>query len=437
MAKAAVSDTTDRGGALGARFWKLWGASTVSGLGDGLVLVAFPLLVTTLTRSPEWVAGIMVAQRLPWLLLSLHAGAVADRMDRRRLLSIVETGRMAVLLVLGLAVATHTLSLALLYGAAAGLGGLETLFAAASHAALPGLVRRDDLPRANGYLQSAQIAGAQFAGPALGGLLFAAAAALPFVFDGVSFLASAALLVMALPRVRAVRPVEGRRTTITADVVAGVSWFARNSLLRLLALVVAVLSFCWAMVTAVTVLYGLEVLHLSGVGYGLFLAVGAAGEVAGGVLAGRVLRRYGTVAVVLGGALAATVAYVTIGLTSAVIVATAATMVETFGIGVANVATMSLRQAVVPSELLGRVGNAFRMCLFGAMPLGALAGGFLAHANLRLPFLVAAAMQAVVLMVCGPALARRIRSAEAELAAADEDVIDLTAAEEPVLELVG
>src|SRR5204863_6156771 len=129
---------------------------------------------------------------------------------------------------------------------------------------------------------------------------------LPFVIDGVSFLASAALLLMALPATRVVKSAKAPATTVTADVVTGVRWFLGNRLLRLLALFVAALSFCWAMVTAVTVLYGLEVLHLSGVGYGIFLAVGAAGQVAGGIVAARMLRRFGTVAVVLGGALAAT-----------------------------------------------------------------------------------------------------------------------------------
>jgi MFS family permease len=396
-----------------------------------------------MTRSPHWVAGIMVAQRLPWLLFSLHAGAIADRVDRRRLLGMVETARMAVLLVIGIAVATDSLSLPLLYGAAATLGSLETLFSAASHAALPSLVRRPELAQANGYLQSGQIAGSQFVGPALGGVLFAAAAALPFVVDGVSFLVSAGLLAMALPQVRPVRRL-APSTTVTVDVVAGVRWFVTSPLLRLLALVVGVLSFCWAMVTAVTVLYGLEVLHLSGAGYGLFLAVGAAGEVAGGIVAGRVLRRYGTVAVVLGGALAATIAYVAIGLTSAILVAAAAMMAETFGIGIANVATMALRQSVVPAELLGRVGNAFRMCLFGAMPLGALAGGLLAQSSLRLPFFVAGAVQAALLVGCGPALARRIRAAEAATAQTAEagspvDLVDITIADGDiaVLELAG
>src|SRR2546430_17160474 len=102
VAKAAERDniaTRSFGAApLGDRFWKLWGASTVSGLGDGLVLVAFPLLVTSLTRSPQWVAGIMVAQRPPWLLLSLHAGAVADLIDRRRLTGILATALIAALL---------------------------------------------------------------------------------------------------------------------------------------------------------------------------------------------------------------------------------------------------------------------------------------------------------------------------------------------------
>jgi MFS family permease len=342
--------------------------------------------------------------------------------------------RTTVLLVLGVAVATHSLTLLLLYATAATLGGMEAVFSAASHAALPGLVRPAELPRANGHLQSAQVAASQFIGPALGGLLFAAAAALPFLLDGVSFLASAALLAMALPRVARSQRV-APTTTFNADIVAGVSWFRRSALLRLLALVIGGLSFCWAMVTAVTVLYGLEVLHLSGVGYGIFLALGAAGEVAGGVLAARLLRRFGTAAVVIGGALAATLAYVTIGLTSALVVATIAIVVETFGIGVANVATMSLRQLIVPSELLGRVGSVFRLCVFGTIPAGALAGGFLAHINLRLPFLIAALIQAVILVECGPALVRRINRVPGTMGA-PRVVVDLRDTE-PALELAG
>src|SRR5205807_7997407 len=131
--------------------WRLWGAFTISGDGDGLAFVAFPLLVTTLTRDPRWVVGMVVAQRVPWLVLSLPAGAIADRLDRRRLLGLVELARMAVLVVLGVTVATHALSLPVLYLVAASLGALETLFSAATHAAVPSLVGQEDRGRANGY----------------------------------------------------------------------------------------------------------------------------------------------------------------------------------------------------------------------------------------------------------------------------------------------
>lgn len=436
MARGTKTTADAAAAPLGTRFWRLWGASTLSGLGDGLSLVAFPLLVTSLTRTPQWVAGILVAQRLPWLLLSLHAGALADRLDRRRLLGLVEVMRMAVLLLLGVSVATHTLTLPLLYGAAATMGGLETLFSAASHAALPALVDHDQLPRANGYLQSAQIAGAQVVGPAFGGLLFAAAAALPFIFDGVSFLGSAALLVLALPRMARSREAAAAPTTsLGTDVMEGVRWFLGNPLLRLLATVVGVLAFCWAMVTAVTVLYALEVLHLSGRGYGLFMAAGAIGQVGGGIVASRVQAKVGTAAVIIGGAVAASVAYLAIGTTAAVVVATLATILETSGIGIANVATMSLRQGAVPPELLGRVGNAFRMCIFGAAPLGALAGGFLAHASLQAPFLVAAVIQLVMLALCGPALVARIRASEAAVAVEAVGTVAGAPGPVPVLDL--
>src|SRR3954468_4362838 len=160
---------------LGTSYWQLWAASTISALGDGVALVAFPLLAAGLTRQPALIAGVAMAQRLPWLLLSLPAGALADRVDRRRLMSGIDGFRMAMLFGLAAAAATGHVTLPILYVAAFLLGAVDTAYSGAAHAATPALVGRDGLDRANGYLFSAKDGGENLAGPALCGLLFAVA----------------------------------------------------------------------------------------------------------------------------------------------------------------------------------------------------------------------------------------------------------------------
>src|ERR1700735_5247061 len=125
---------------LGASYWWLLSATGTSGLGNGLVLVAFPLLAVTLTRQPVEIAGVVVAGRLPWLVVSLPAGALADRVDRRRLVVAVEVVRAAVLAALGFVVLTGAITLPLLYLTAFIIGALETAFSAATSASLPALV---------------------------------------------------------------------------------------------------------------------------------------------------------------------------------------------------------------------------------------------------------------------------------------------------------
>ena len=408
---------------LGARYWRLWGAAVVSGAGDGLAAVAFPLLAATVTRDPASVAGLLVAGHLPWLVFGLVAGALADRLDRIRLMAAADVVRAGVLAAMAAAVAGGRASLWLAYLAVFALGSAETLFTAASHAALPGLVPLERLDRANGYLLAAQTVGGELAGPAVGGLLFAAAAAAPFVADGASFAASALLLVglraassAAGPPVPAAAP-----STVRADVVAGLRWFWSSRLLRLLALVVGVLALCQAMAVGVLVLFGLEVLGLSGAAYGALVGLGAVGNVVGGLLADRVKARLGPAGALTGGALVAAVAYLVLAATSSVVLAGAALVAEAFAVACGRVASISLRQTVVPDEYRGRVTNAFLTVIWGVVPVGSLAGGLLARSlGLRAAFLAAFAVQALVALAAAAPLRRRVAEAvDAGASAAD------------------
>ena len=135
---------------LGTDFAKLWTASAVSNLGDGVTLVAGPLLAASLTRDPRLVAGLVVAQRLPWLLFSLVSGALVDRLDRRPVMVTVDAARSVAVGLLGLAVLADAASLPLLYAVFFALGTAETLFDNAAVSILPAVVPRDQLARAAG-----------------------------------------------------------------------------------------------------------------------------------------------------------------------------------------------------------------------------------------------------------------------------------------------
>ena len=132
--------------ALGPTSPKLWTASAVSNLGDGVTLVAGPLLAATLTRDPRLVAGLAVAQRLPWLLFSLVSGALVDRLDRRLLMVRVDAARCAAVGLLGVAVLADAVTLPLLYAVFFALGTAETLFDNASVSILPAVVPETGWP---------------------------------------------------------------------------------------------------------------------------------------------------------------------------------------------------------------------------------------------------------------------------------------------------
>ena len=168
-------------GRLGGRFRLLWAATGASNLGDGVGLVALPLLAASLTRDPLQIAAVAAAQRLPWLLFVLISGVTIDRTDRRQLQQVANVGRALVLAALGGVVWFGWASIPLLLGIALLLGVAETLADTAAVALLPAVVPRDRLEQANGRLYTTQTVANEFIGPPVGGGLFALTAAAPLL----------------------------------------------------------------------------------------------------------------------------------------------------------------------------------------------------------------------------------------------------------------
>jgi MFS family permease len=401
MTQAPARAVASRG-RLGRHYWRMWWADAISSTGDGAVVAALPLLAVTMTRDPRLVSVVTAATYLPWLLLSLPAGAIVDRHDRATLMWRAQAVQAVVVAAVAILIVFRQANIAVLGVAGLLLGSAEVIVSNAAQAVLPALVPPELLPRANGRQEISLTVGESFLGPPVGSLLFAAAAALPFSLDAASFAASSAL-VATLPRSR--KTTGGARPGIRAQIAEGLRWLARHRLLRVVAVLLGVYNFANQMGQAILVLLATQTLHTGTRGYGFLLAATAIGSVAGGVLSPPLTRRLGMLpSLIIGGAVDAVV-FVGIGLAPDPAVAAVMLAGQGFSVTMWNVVTISLRQRIVPAHLLGRVNSVYRMLGWGLMPLGALAGGFVAHAaGLRAPYVVAGILCGVAMLAAVPLL---------------------------------
>ncbi|MGC4768849.1 MFS transporter [Micromonospora sp. DT44] len=385
---------------LGRDFRLLWSAAVASRFGDALRTPALALLAATLTRDPRIIAAVTVAAQVPPLLFGLLGGVYADRWDRRRTMAGIDGVRAAVVAAVAVAVAFDRAGIGLLLVAAFLLAALGTLFDAASFAMLPALVPPAALPRANGRLQAGSAVAGGFLGAPAAGVLFAAAPALPFALDAVTF-AVAAVLVLTLTAPAAVpaKPAT-RRASVWGDVVEGVRWLRAHRTMWRVTLLAAASNLAISGLMAVLVLYALDVLRIPPAGYGLFAASVILGGVAGALASDRLAARLGTVPA-LGAVLATqTVALTGFALARHPVPGAFALAVFAAGTVVWNSLWASYGQREVPSRLLGRVGAAQRMVGLLTAPVGAVLAGLVAAAHGTVPVVGAAAgMFALVTVV--------------------------------------
>ena len=365
---------------LGPRYRKLWTASAVANLGDGVFQVAVALLAVHLTRSPLLISGVAFAARLPWLFLALPAGAWADRWDRRLTMLRMNVVRVVALGGLAAAVAADAASIGLLYAVALVLGCAEVLFDTSAQTMMPAVVEsKDDLSTANGRLFAAETVLNQFVGPPLGGLVVAASMALAIGSSAALYAVATLALALLTGSFRTAR--SGPAMSLRADIAEGLRYLARHRLLRTLALLLGGMNLLSSAQFAIFVLFAVSDdrtfgLGLSEAGVGLLLTSGAIGGLIGSFVAAPVERAIGRarvlalVIVVGGAALAAPAVSPTVPI--AVVSGAAFSIAGVMW----NVITVSLRQRVIPDELLGRVNSGYRLLGWGTIPLGAALGGF-------------------------------------------------------------
>ena len=384
--------TTPRAGSdparLPAAYWRQWTASAISNLGDGINFVAMPLLALALTDDERLLALTTFATFVPWLLLALPVGVVVDRLDRQALMVVANVVRIALFAIVTVGAIDGWLSIWLLVALLVVIGACEVLFDSTAQAFLPMLVEVDQLARANGFLFAAEIVAGSLAGLALGAFLFDASVGLPFASNAVSF-ALAALLIASI---RARRAAGGSPLPELAEdrrLRAGVTWLREEPVLRTLAGMFTITNLGLMFGQGIFVKYATVELGLGSVEYGVLLAITAMGAATGGLVGHRVIERLGLRASVVVPFVVFGPAQVVIGLAPAAWIVGAVGFVLGFAITTWNVATVTVRQRIIPGARFGRVNAVYRWLGAAASAAGVAAGGFVAYAtNLRMPFLV-------------------------------------------------
>jgi MFS family permease len=383
-------------GALRGRFGRYWLSGFLADFGDGIRLTALPLLAAQLTRSPTAVAAVTALQGLPWLLTGAGLGVLVDRSDRRRLMVMVDVTRAVVIAGLAVAVLAHGVGLVLIYLTAFITGVGSALRDTAEVTCVPQLVDSASLEWANAQVIGGQIVGIELAGPAAGGWLFGLAAVLPFVIIA-GTLGIAVLLLLTLPSI--FRPPSQPTDQDTAvslaalrrDLSEGLGWLRGHRDVRDVTIAAGVISAMDAAWFAVLVLYVLQILHEKPGAYGVLLAIGGAGGATIVVIGPRINRRLGTWWSLFLAGLVLAVTQTVLGLTADVIIAAVTLAASSAAWALFDMTAVTMRQRVVPNELLGRVTSLYGTVFWGCEALGALGGGAIAAiAGIRATMLVGA-----------------------------------------------
>ena len=418
---------------LGASYWKLWTATAISNLGDGVSMVAYPWLASAVTRSPLLIAAAGFASRLPWLVFTLHAGVITDRFDRRKLIVGMDFLRGVLTVFVGTVVFLNRsafpslneltkmsdlktnwpiyvtlLVTAFLFGLA------EVLRDNSAQTLMPSVVDTENLEVANGRMWSAESLTNSFIGPPLGSLLIGIAIFLPFYFDAGSFFFAVALIATLKGSFKPVAKVEPKaKINFKAEIKEGFVWLWAHPLLRPMAIILGSMNGLGTMVGAAYILFAQEVLHTSVFIFAVLGTAGAIGGTLGGLLAPKVSAKLGSGPSLWLALAAAPLGSLCIGMTSSWQVVWAVTVVESFVAILWNTITVSLRQSIIPSHLLGRVNSVYRFFAWGSIPIGMFIGGGLVtlmehfvsrELALRSPYLISVALGLLLWLLAAPRL---------------------------------
>lgn len=374
-------------------FLKLWTAQTISVFGDNFTGLALPIIAAISLQATPGQMGILTAvERAPFLLLGLFAGVWVDRMRRRPILIAGDIGRGLVLLSIPAAAFAGSLGMPQLYAVGFLIGCFTVFFDVSYQSYLPSLVERRQLVEGNSKLEATRSV-AQLAGPGVaGGVIQMLTAPVAIILDALSFFTSAGLIgAIRLPE-QAPPPAE--RRALLVEVREGLGVVFGNRYLRSIAAATGTSNLFSSSLFALYILFVTRELGLTPAAIGLIFSLGNVAGLIGALTAGRLAARFGVGRVIVGSIAVGGLGFIPVGLATP---ATAYPMLilagalGIFGSLVYNINQVSLRQAITPMRLQGRMNATMRFLVWGTMPLGGLLGGALGETlGLRTAILLSA-----------------------------------------------
>jgi MFS family permease len=384
---------------MGKAFNRLWSASLVSNLSDGVLLAAAPLLAITLTDNTVLISLLGAMVMLPWLLFAIPIGTLVDRLDRRYILAGTNLLRSAVVGVLAFTIAADLVTIHFLILAAFIIGSCEVASDTTAQSLIPQILEEKHFEKANSRLQISETVVQGFIGAPLSGFLYALAIYIPFFFNSVGYIISAILaLSMPIHFLQDVRKEERKAEPkhFVADMKFGISYLYNHKLLRRLVLTTSLIGVCYSMATATIVLFMVRELDLPEPLFGLVLTIQGIGGLVGAVVAPHASKRFGRARVMTFGIFSSSVLILLQGFAPNIYLFVGLATFGAFTISQWNILLMSTYQSLIPNEIYGRIHGTRRTLVWGMMPIGSVMGGLLATTGLRTPLYVGGSIATVI-----------------------------------------
>ena len=387
---------------LGPAFNRMWGASLLTNLADGVLVAAAPLLAVTLTRNPVLISLLSALVMLPWLLFAIPIGAIVDRVDRRFLLAGANATRFVIAAFIALSIATNTITIYWLFLATFLIGICEVTADTTAQSLIPQILDKSQFEKGNSKLQISETVVQGFVGTPLSGFLYAIAIYIPFIANSLGFLV-AAILAASIPAKFLqdinIEGIKKEKPDFLAEMKFGIAYLYNEKTLLRLVLTTASIGFCYSMSTSTIVLFILQDLNLTPSLFGMALAIQASGAILGGFVAPRLSTTFGRSKVMAISIFLSSLIILLQGLAPNIKIYIALATIASFTISIWNILLMATYQNVIPGHLFGRIHGTRRTLVWGLMPFGSLLGGFIAKGGLRLPLLIGGAIATVIALL--------------------------------------
>ena len=377
---------------LGPAFNRLFSASVISNLSDGLLAVAAPLLAISLTKDPILISMLSAFVMLPWLLFAIPIGLIVDRSNKRLLITFTNSIRFITAGLVALAISTDTITIYWLLLATFLIGTCEVATDTAAQSLIPVILEKKNFEKANSRMNIAETVIQNFIGAPLSGFLYATAIVLPFILNSLGFLI-AAFFVFMIPA-HLISQGSSAETSVTekksfiSEIKFGLNYLWNDRPLRRLVATTTSLGLFYSLSTSTLILFITEILEVQAKYFGVLMAGAGSGGVLGGILTPILSKKFGRGAVLAVAIFISSITVIFQGLSPNVWVFGVIGFISTFAITNWNILLMSCYQVLIPADLYGRIHGARRTFVWGVMPIGALLGGVIAQSGLRLPLIV-------------------------------------------------